>query len=463
MELELDNVQNTSNYKGDLEKYEIPDLTPREFDGIFVSKEVTPLEAVILLYEATRDLKDFKEVHIPWELEDFARFTYKANGFDTNLIIPDLIIIEPKYPRLITFGSLFTGGKDSFSSYVKYHHLYQKSVNIFVKGLGHYHTEYRNALRMAESIGIDLDIVSVKLPKLLNQPESPVKNLLTHLLLIERYRVVPEVISFGTCSGELCDNYQDVIIETDDRYNNSINDKGLIVTQGSVQNSLVSGDTAEAGLYANDFLTLVYGYRIYSTKGTKDELEAYKILESYGVGQESSSCMTSEQWKGGHKARLNKFGVVIENKAILSGTLKISSFKDVKELSILELEKSLEHNVIYIERDGQSINVKSLSDIKLSDMVKVDYWGEYECGVCFKCAERILIYQNHLNYHYAEGLIKLMRESLYRFLIKNQDVGNDTVVMDVYLQETMKMKLSDIPNKYKKQIKPNILKWFLKD
>ena len=439
------------------------DFIPRTFDDVFCSKEVTPFEAIVILYDAVSDGKAFKQVHIPWELEDYAKFTYEANGFSTDLIIADLELQPVKYPiRKDVILTFFTGGKDSFSSYVKYSHLRDIDINFFIKGLNTlYPNEWKNALEIAKKLNIELDICSVKLPKTVNQPENPIKNAMTYVLATERYRFIPSLFSFGYTSGFYSNN-QNELIENDENelvkeklIEHYIETDGELLQSAGVQCSMVSGDTSTAGFLFNEFYEFAYGIKE-ETGGCYDEVEAYRWMEAYGFGQLSSSCMTSVQWKKGHRDRLNKlYSLVVEGKNLIAGTVSIKNTeKDYEQISIFELEERLKTGAVTIVTKGKSKSLKvikaitDIKDLKLEDVFKKDFIGPYEDGCCFKCAERYIVYANHFGYRYKDGFISYSLESILRLMAKTKDTTNNND-MTHYVQNVLKAKLIDVPKEFR--------------
>jgi len=436
------------------------EFTARTFDDIFASKEVTPFEAVVILYTATADGNDFKEVHIPWELEEFAKFTYEANGFSKDLLIVDLELIKSDYVRyedvIMTF---FTGGKDSFTAYVKYSHLRDIDLNVFYKGINKlYPNEWKNAEWLASQLNIELDIVETKgLALIKNQTESPIKNLMTYILTIERYRMLPMNFSFGNVSGFEVDNHNNIV---ENKYNEEyidmmaeyqIQNDDKVLDLAGVQGSLVSGDSPEAANRAEMFLDLAYGYDNANTFGAKDEVEAYLYMLSYGFGQATSGCLCSVQWKKGHRERINKkFGIEIENKYLLAGTVKVTSietlngFSKVKDLSIFELRDRIETEVITVDNRI----IKDISDLKLSDLYNIDFSGDYECGGnCIKCSERHKVYEHHFGFKYHPEFTNYVIQTIYRFIAKSQENDNN---LGPYLFDLLGIDINKIPKKYMK-------------
>jgi len=431
------------------------EFTAREFDGIFCNKSVTPFEAVVILYDATADGEAFKEVHIPWELEEFAKFTYEANGFSKDLLIVDLELIKSDYKRyedvIITF---FTGGKDSFTAYTKYHHLREIDLNVFYKGLNKlYPNEWKNAKWLAEQMDIELDIIDTKgLPLVKNQTESPIKNLMTYMLSIELYQMIPQNFSFGNVSGFEVDNYNNII---ENEYNEEyidmmvdykIENDDKVLDLAGVQGSLVSGDSPEAADRAELFIDLAYGYDNSNTFGAKDEAEAYQYMMSYGFGPNTSGCLTSVQWKKGHKERLNKkFGISIEDKDLIAGTVYLKNGSvSIFDFDYMSRDTSYE---IYT-KDGVLIGDRNIRDIKLSEIDKIDFIGPYECGVCIKCAERYLIYNKHFDFKYRDGFIPYCKDSILRFVTKDQRQNDNE--LGPYMIDLLGIEWSDISPKFQK-------------
>jgi len=440
------------------------EFTARTFDGIF-SKKVTPFEAVVILYTATADGKDFKEVHIPWELEEFAKFTYEANGFSKDLLIVDLELIPSTYKRyedvIMTF---FTGGKDSFTAYVKYSHLRDIDINVFYKGINKlYPNEWKNAEKLAKELDIELDIVETKgLAYITNQTESPIKNLMTYILSIERYQLIPRYFSFGNVSGFEVDNYNNIV---ENEYNEEyidmmvdykIENEDKVLDLAGVQGSLVSGDSPEAADRAEMFLDLAYGYDNSNTFGAKDEAEAYQYMLSYGFGQYTSGCLSSVQWKQGHRERLNKkYSLCIEGKDLIAGTVSINSiegncFIKIKELSIFELEDRLKTEAITINTKTGTQYIKDITELKLEDVSNQDFIGPYECGVCIKCAERYIIYAKHFGFNYRKEFIPYCKESILRFITKDQRQNSNE--LGPYLIDLLGITWSDISSKFRRKL-----------
>jgi len=442
-----------------------------ESDGIFIdSKEVTPLQAVLILYNATKDKKQFQEVHIPWELEEFAVFTYEANGFSKDLITVDLELIPTHLEYKDVVLTMFTGGKDSFSSFVKYSHLAEKDVNVFIKGLNPlYPNEYKNALMLADELGISLDIIEVKLPKVVNQPESPVKNALTYVLAIEHLGYIPDYFSFGHTTGYYVDNHNEIVEEDGNKevYDDLVDtylETGEFRQIAGVQASLVSGDTLEASYMFDFFFSLAYGDKV-DTQGTKDEIEAYRWQESYGLGQKSSSCMSSIAYKKPHKNRLNaKYSIEIQGKNLIAGTVYLKN----RAVSIFDF-RNLARDVSFevFDKDDNKLGDYNINDIPLSAIDKKDWFGEYECGVCWKDTERYIVYSNHFGYQYADGFILNAKESIYRFYAKYKDENMNSNDDKYYIQEVLQLRKSEVPKKYLSQkskmgVPQSVLDKFLK-
>jgi len=441
------------------------ELKPKDInssDIVNPSKVVTPLEAIILLYYATLDAKEYKECHIPYEFKEYAEFMYNEAGFDTSLLIVDLKLKEINYPLdedLII--NLFTGGKDSFTSYVKYSHLNLKSKekNIFIKGLNKaYVYEYKQAEFLANYLNIDLDIVEVHLPKLLNQPEHPMKNLLTYMLAIEFYKVIPSIFSFGYVEGTLHNNLGEELEEEDEEESKKLDEfilegkKGNF--RGSYQSQLVTGDSVEASILSKFLLWQVYGYFSDNTTGTKDEVEAYQYMNSYGVGHESASCMMLVNFKVNMRnVQLPRWTLNIEGKNVIAGYL-VKEDKSI--LYLYQLKDMLEDsskglNLKVIDTLGNLVLIKDKSSLKLNMVYKKDFIGDYECvGSCFKCAERHLVYERHFGYNYNPKFIQRCIEVLIKFMVTKENKNN--VDTTSYTKDVLKIKWSEIPKKYQKRL-----------
>jgi hypothetical protein len=379
-------VRDTSLSKECMKKFQVTST---------LNKRVTLLEAVYEIYIATLDAKNFQKLNTAKELKELVEDLYRAFGYDpTEYITYNKELIGSKLKRDKALNIyLFTGGKDSLASYLKYRKDTKRRGLIYFKGLNPMYTQEDITFKEIEKIIKDkVEVVEFKAPRVKNQVESSVKNLLSYILAIEYYQVIPNKISFGYVSGEELDlSFEDEELQAllDLLEAESALDKDN--EEGSLQTSEVYGDSKRSAI--NNILVLEKYYKgISFTEGVETLRATFEIIRKTNKELQHylSSCMSLPQHKKFNKDTLNKkYGLEIEGDFIIGGTVK----------------KEPLHR--YYKKHKGKVQLKQIKNL--------DKVGLYECGVCFKCVERYIMNYLYFNVEYQPRFIN----SRYRLLVKN--------------------------------------------
>jgi len=364
------------------------------------------------IYMATLDKKDLQPVKVPKELLDYTKTLYRGLGGEESLVTEHGSITPCNYPRdedLTIF--LYTGGKDSLASYMKYRGG-KKDKAIFIKGLNPlYPKEHELLEHHAEKLKMDLSITTLKAPRLKNQPESSVKNLLSYVIAIDYFKTIPGKMSFGFINPNL--GITEELEDLEEEHLLAIKREMLLSeeVEGSLQTSEVAGDSKEVSVQAVLFLERFYGIGL--TSGVKSLAETYKLVKKSGLIHHLTSCMSLTTFKEYNKKKsIEKYGIEVEGEKYLGATLR---YRDKKRVSHIPLDE------FYIkQKHGEFYNYDLKRYEKPSRMKKGYMWrvaepGSYNCTTCFKCCEHYIALYNFLGYKYNREFIL----SRYALLLKN--------------------------------------------
>lgn len=434
------------------------------------SKKVTLLQAVSNLYLATLDGGDFKKVKLPIELKPYADTLYTLLGFNSEKLIQYTqklkltVYREAKDTQIF----LYTGGKDSLASYLKYKKDTAKHKLLFIHGLNQLYPLEKSVLdKHREILKTDIDIMDVKLPRLKNQIEHPVKNLFTYVLAMDYYNMVPYKFSFGFIT------YEDLAVSLSDEWGGSGNedlddiisiaeyDAVVDSLEGEVEEAVGSPQVSEAvgdgkRLSFRSLELLHNTYNIDTTGGVKDTIETFSLVEESGLMEYLSSCMSLTAFRAYNKKKTEeKYAVTIEGVPLVGGAVYLAKHKSV--LKILKNKSSfyagirgvedLKGKRYLLEEKGKVRNVKNPLVLKLKDLHLKTKIGIYECSVCFKCCERYIIQDLHLGYNYDRDFLlsryRLLLESILKSSNSNNIDFSYYMEVELGIDETLLKELKD--------------------
>jgi hypothetical protein len=381
------------------------------------SKEATLVQGLYNLYLATLDLQDIKEVNIFPELEEFATKLYEKLNADTSLIKTTLEYKPFKrYKRdkdLTIF--LYTGGKDSFASYQKYKKDTKRTKLFFVRGVNPLYPLEAMVLPEHEKLLCKkIDVVELKAPKLKNQTESSVKNILIHALAIEYYKVIPKKISFGFIRGDSNLLEEEELDKGTKLLISQMEVEGTLEVEGSSQTGLVVGDSKAIMFYGLKLLYELLG--VESTNGISNLVETYKIVRKKKAERILSSCMSLTAFRD-YNCRIakSKYVKTFGEVDVLAGTVKVKISKSVKKISIMDLKQyDIKEIYNYSTKEWEPFFEVEVDENHIKN---IDNFGIYECSVCDKCVERYLVQSNHFKVKYSQEFI----DRCYKILIRKLD------------------------------------------
>lgn len=428
-----------------------------------LSKKVTLLQAIIILYQATLNGKDYKAVKVPEELYDYAIGLYELKGFDTELVTVDLKVIpcDFKKDKDLTIY-LYTGGKDSLASWLKYKDDTKKAKLFHVHGLNQlYPLEVAMVEKHRDLLNHEVDICDIKLPQLKNQIEHPVKNLLTYALALDYYKTIPERFSFGYISfeGATTSETEEELEEdeTDALIQEALFEHGLVDTiekVGSPQVSEVLGDGENLSALALGVLGKYIGSIPQVTEGMETTVATFKIIDENNLSQKLSSCMSLTAHRDHNRKTQNRlYSLEVEGKQLVAGSAVYAITPPIPDTienntewfrghkkSIWDLERFFSTEIpVYIlnYRTGVIEQIADFSEVKLDHIYKPDYIGEYECAVCFKCAERYIINAKHLDYKYNQKFLDNAYKLLLKSMVNLENINN--IDFTYYLRKELKV------------------------
>ena len=285
-----------------------------------IHKKVNVLQALSNLYLAINDRNNYTEVQIPKELKQYAEILYLNNNQDPSLIKANLILTKPKYKTNHNLSiCMFTGGKDSLASRIKYEAMTKDIKTFHIKGLNTLYPQETKTFKELDSLQLHIDIAHIKLPRLLNQKEHPMKNLLTHVLAIEYYKALPKYFNFGFITFKGCTTSVDILldewyqsqeyknthfeikekpkkklskkkikeieeeIELDTYTESELNPLSCTTSTGSPQVSEIGGDGEVLSVMLYIVLKNFYGKLIKNTSGMPDTVETFRLLKDFGI------------------------------------------------------------------------------------------------------------------------------------------------------------------------------------
>lgn len=447
-------------------------------------KKVSMYQSVIILMQATIDAKNYLKVKVVKELYDYAVNLYEMKGFSSDLVSIGLELIPNNYKKdkdLTIY--LYTGGKDSLASWLKYNKETKRNNIFHVHGLNQmYPLEKKTVLEHEIKLNKTIDILTIQLPQLKNQMEHPVKNLLTYILAIDFYKIIPKRFSFGYISfldATLAETEEDIEDEEVEKaLNEKLFEEGLIDSiskAGSPQVSEVLGDGENMSALSMQVIKRYMGSTPKLTGGMLDTISTFKIIEENAMATELSSCMSLTAHRDYNRKIANRnYAITVEGVQLVAGSVtyaiyppmdnKSSSneqwYKGHKK-SIWELERffkvtKLSVNILNYET-GIIEEIKTMKELKLSHVYKPDRIGDSECGTCFKCTERYIIMNKHLDYKYNPKFIDNAYKLLLRSMVNLENVNN--IDFRYYLRRELKIdeeflrylhKDADIKNKITK-------------
>lgn len=442
-----------------------------------VTNSVTLYQAVIILYQATLNKENYLKVRVPEVLYDYAVELYALNNCDEELITQDLKLIKQDYKQdtdLTIF--LYTGGKDSLASRVEYKNITKRQKTIHIHGLNQmYPLEQGVVARHKELLNIEIDILSIKLPRLHNQMEHPVKNLLTHILSIEYYQVIPKYFSFGfiNFSDAVLDGSEEGIEIAEEEEEDAELDYllGLVPQQtkiGSPQISEVVGDGSNLSALTINVLSSSFNYEIKNTIGMPNTVDTFRLVSEIGLHTELSSCMSLTSHRDHNRSNTNNnpdYALKIDGVHILAGETafaieplytnsiedndiyRTGNKKSVWDLVKLFKDYSVGTIAVYNYKYGTIDELKSLDELKLQHLDKVDRVGDYECSKCFKDTERYIIQYQHLGYKYSKKFI----DNCYKLLLSQMSrmENNNNIDFRYYLIKELKINKQYLTYLYK--------------
>lgn len=363
----------------------------------------TFFDAILEIYHATLDCKNFQAVKIPAEAASWAKTLYKENGHD-----PDLVTVyggmksESIQEDINSIFHMVTAGKDSTATALKFEGQFNDSKLIHVVGVNKmYPTENRKAKPLYEDQSLfpnsKYEAIKVSLPRVTNGTESPIKNMFIIALSIAAYNKIPKWVTLGG-SEKIAD-----ISETE-----------------------VYGDTS-AGL--TPFLTFLNSH-FKSTLGftpyLRDQVEAYEVLTNHNVTYDRmASCMTQLRFKKLQRNKVVKdFTVQIKGKAYLAGTVEATG------QSIHELSQA-------------GLDLLSPEDLTHMDIIAPE---DYRCLKCFKCNEKALVHSHHMSYQYPKKYIADCKRLLIAWMDKSPNT-NGINLME-YFEYVLGIPKETIDSKY---------------
>ncbi|PIZ52389.1 hypothetical protein COY27_00500 [Candidatus Woesearchaeota archaeon CG_4_10_14_0_2_um_filter_33_13] len=240
------------------------------------------------LFSATRNHRQFQPVVIPQELETYVEALYQAYKQPTNLIDPSGQLVPTSKEKSESAVFTFSGGKDSLATFLMNQKHFPSFDCFYVTGITPYvkDEEYKRAIALAESLGIELKSVDLGMSNDTTLVESVIKNQMIYALVMETIGYTPAGIGFG---GTL---------------------------ELGPQSMCFFHDSNEAFSLFQHFASVAWGEHELMPY-SKDEIEAYRIIveENPELVKMLSSCMAPADHKSRIRADIEeKFDIQLENK-----------------------------------------------------------------------------------------------------------------------------------------------------
>lgn len=377
--------------------------------SLFCNKsKMTLFEAMVELYHATLDVKDFKEVSTTPELYEFVKGLYKHHGFSEDMVHPTVTLVKQTFPvRTDSIIHLVTAGKDSTATALK-HAAGHYNYLIHVTGVNKiYPTEHKMCRELYKKYFVnrspemfEYHDIKAWFPRVTGASESPIKNMMITVMAIEFLQIIPKWVSLGG-SQKIAD-----VSETE-----------------------VYGDTSMGLVPFFEALNASYGSTLAVTPYLRDQVEAYALCDEWGIEpHQLASCMSQLRFKPKQRSfALEKFSRTVDGATLIAGQ-----------------DKETGQSIFQMTQD--KLDALGLSGLKNIDRVYPD--TDYRCiQGCFKCRERALVHTTHFGYEYHPDYIKKCKDGIISWMDKSPN--NNRINLEPYFIEVLGIPLESIPDKYK--------------